>query len=137
MAEIDVTFHADGLRALATGSAMRQYLDAVAFTITAHAIPHSGVDTGRLVNSMSHGLHTEGDTLVVRLGSGEGDGVQPVWYAPVNWAGDRAAPKPATAEIPRKRPRNHQPRPTPTKPYVRALRELGITFQVAPGGRET
>jgi hypothetical protein len=131
-------WHADGLRALLTSGGMRQTLDGLCFTITAHAVPHSGVDTGRLINSMGHKIVELDGELVAKLGSGATDGVQPVAYWAQHWAG-RDAPNqaslPATDESGPRRP--HTTRPAPTKPYTKALSELGINAHVEPGGFES
>lgn len=123
MANVKVTFHDDGLRDLATSTAMRRTLDGMAFTITAHAVPHSGVDTGRLIGSMGHAVKRRNNTLVAQLGSGLGDGVAPVFYSSYNWSPGK--------------PGGRRTRWRGTRPYAKALRELGIRFKIAPGGYES
>ena len=137
MSGVKVTWHEEGERDLARSRDLRQALDRMAFRITAHAIPHSGVDTGRLINSMSHTVKLDGGVLTAFLGSGLGDGVEPVWYWSWHWA-KQAPPTPApkTDEI-RGRRIPHPTKPAPTRPYTKALRELGIPFTVEPGGFES
>ena len=132
-----VEYHDTGEHELATSAELRDYLNAMAFTITAHAVPHSGVDTGRLIGSMSHAIKTDSGSFVAVLGSGTGDGVDAVYYAAPHWAGrtDPSADKPATDEV-RGRRIPHPTKPGPTKPYSKAMRELGITYTVEPGGFE-
>lgn len=133
---VEITWHPDGEDDLMTGVEMRRHLDRLGFTITAHAVPHTGVDTGRLVNSMGHVVEDAGDSLVLRCGSGGHDGVQPVWYALPHWAKERPDPRaPRTPEL-RGRRIPHPTRPAPTRPWTRALRELGIDYHVPPGGIE-
>lgn len=134
---VDVTWNAAGERDFAHSQQLRRLLDAASFTITAHAVPHVGVDTGRLINSMGHKVTSDGTSLVARLGSGVQDGVAPVWYWTWHWA--KQPPPggaPSTKET-RGRRIPHPTRPAPTRPYSKALRELGITFTIAPGGYET
>ena len=132
-----VTWNPDGERDLLTSREFRRELDRMAFRITAHAIPHSGVDTGRLINSISHSVKIDNGTLVARLGSGQGDGTEAVWYWSWHWAKQAPpVPAPRTAEV-RGRKIPHPPRPAPTKPYTKALRELGIPFTIEPGGYES
>jgi hypothetical protein len=136
MAAVELRWNEDGERALFKSAELRQVLDAAAFTITAHAVPHSGVDTGRLINSMSHRIEWDGETLAAYLGSGQGDGVEPVWYSTYHWAGE-APPNgvPRTREIRRRIP--HPTKPAPTRPYTKSLAELGIEFTIAPGGHQS
>jgi hypothetical protein len=124
-------------RELLTSPELRRALDALAFTITAHAVPHSGVDTGRLINSMGHRIDREDGRLVAYLGSGAQDGVQPVYYAAPHWAG-RPDPNGRRATRPEKRKRiPHATRQAPTKPYTKAMQELGVEYTVEPGGFES
>lgn len=123
----------DALEALFTSSGMRKVLDGIAFTITAHAIPHTGVDTGRLLNSMSHRVEKSGDHLEAVLGSGAGDGVEPVWYASYHWAAQEdPGVRPSGPEIRKHIP--HPTKPAPTRPYSKAMDEIGIDYDVEPGG---
>lgn len=133
----EVTYHDEGEHQLATSLGMKEVLDALAFTITAHAVPHSGVDTGRLIASMGHKTEKDGDSLVARLGSGVADGVEPVWYSSYHWA-DREPPGGPPTD--RREIRRHIPHPTkpaPTRPYAKAMQELGIVYTVNPGGYES
>lgn len=132
-----VEWHEDGARELARSAGMKAVLDRIAFTITAHAIPHSGVDTGRLVNSMDHGTDVEDGTMVAYLGSNAGQPfTQPVEYADYHWAKKKA---PDHVRRIANRLRKSIPHPTkkaPTLPYKRAMDELGISYTVEPGGFE-
>jgi hypothetical protein len=130
--EVRVTVNQKGVDQFAQSPGVRQLLDALAFTITAHAVPHSGVDTGRLVGSMSHRVVPVDGVLEAQLGSGAADDVNPVYYWAYNWAGEPAPnqeqlPKPGPGE--RLPSRQTQPRPTPTRPYTKALDELGIDYR--------
>jgi hypothetical protein len=133
----DVTWNDRGARELLHSAEMRRVLDGAAFTITAHAVPFSGVDTGRLINSMGHTTKSDGTSFVATLGSGAQDGVNAVWYASYHWA-DRPDPsaRPDQAEV-RGRKIDHPTRKAPTRPYTQALRQLGIRFTVNPGGFES
>lgn len=137
---MSVTWNPAGEKALMTSRQWRQTLDSAAFVITAHAVPYSGVDTGRLTQSMGHSVEQDlpAGHLVARLGSGLGDGAMPVSYWSFHWA-DRPAPGQEsmpveTAHLPH---RPHPTKPAPTQPYSHAMRELGIQYQVEPGGYES
>jgi hypothetical protein len=132
-----VTWNDKGARELFHSPELRRVLDGAAFTVTAHAVPHSGVDSGRLIASMGHATKSDGKTLTATLGSGAQDGVGAVWYASYHWA-DRPDPgaRPNQAEV-RGRAIEHPTKPAPTRPYVKALRELGVRFTVSPGGFES
>lgn len=134
-----VTWHEDGERALATSKGMRQKLDAISFTITAHAIPHSGVDTGRLINSLNHRVEEDSGELVAVLGSNAADpGTEAVEYASFHFANRRDPGAPALTK--KRLTRRRIPHPTkkaPTLPYSKAMRELGINYNVEPGGFES
>ena len=130
-----VTWNDAGAHALLDSQAVYEWADLLGFQITAHAVPHSGVDTGRLTTSMSHRVDVTGDDLVITLGSGVADGVEGVEYALPHWANvkdDR--PHTKQAEIRKRIP--HPTRPAPTKPWSKALAELGIDYTIAPGGHE-
>lgn len=117
-------FHSTGWRA---------HLDRIGFTITGHAIPHVGVDTGALINSLGHAVEDSEDRshLVAVLGSGTADGTDPIYYAAPHLAG-RADPNGKKAPEQRvSRPkRPHPTKKAPTLPYSKAMRELGITYEV-------
>lgn len=126
----------DAVEEMLTSPEMRRELERLAFTITAHAVPHVGVDTGRLINSMGHRVEIEDGRAVAYLGSGAQDGVEPVYYAIPHWSG-RPDPEGRRAGRPEKRKRiPHPTRPAPTTPYKKAFQELGITYTVEPGGFE-
>lgn len=131
-----VTYHKDAEKVIATGAPMREWLDRGAFTIVGHAIPHVGVDTGALVNSLGHRLEEKDGVLQAVLGSGAAAGVQPIWYASEHMAGvkDPTVKEPANL---RPRPqRDHPTKPAPTRPFKKALDELGVKYTVRPGGFE-
>jgi len=135
MSKPKVTYYKNAEKALLTGTQMRRKLDELGFTIVGHAVPHVGVDTGALVNSLGHRIEEKDGTLQAVLGSGAGAGVQPIWYASAHMAGV-ADP---TVKAPQQRPRPSRPHPTkkaPTLPFKKALDELGIKYTVAPGGFE-
>lgn len=113
---------------------VRRKLDAVAFTITAHAIPLSGRDTGRLVNSMDHSITLDGGTLVAHLGSNASTGTNAVGYASMNWAGKGEWVTNDERRL-RRRRRGPNPgrKPVPTRPYAKAMRALGIRFKKNQG----
>lgn len=134
-----VTWNTDGANELGTSRDMRRVLDAAAFTITAHAIPHVGVDTGRLVNSLDHDITNGKSSLVAFLGSNAGQaGVDAVEYASWHLANRPDAARATTGrrEI-RRKSIPHPTKKAPTRPYAKALNELGITFTIEPGGFES
>lgn len=137
MAKPKVTYYKDAERVLATGPAMRDYLNRQAFTIVGHAIPHVGVDTGALVNSLGHRIEEEQGVAQAILGSGAGAGVEPIWYASEHMAGvkDPRATPPAVVRPSRKPPGASTKKP-PTRPFKKALTELGIKHKTLPGGFE-
>jgi hypothetical protein len=103
------------LAKLLTGPDMRRHLDQVGFRVLARAVPKTGVDTGLLRNSMDAAVVKEGRTLELHLGSNVSRPAQgPVEYAEHHWApgrpGGRRASWPGT------------------RPWTRALKELGIRF---------
>jgi hypothetical protein len=137
MPEIEIEYdEGDAERALLTGRQWRRFLDGLGYTIVGHAIPHSGVDTGMLVQSMGHRVEPgEGGHLELVLGSGAATGVREIWYAAAHWA-DKPPTLPPDGAVKRKR-RDHPTRPAPTRPWSKALRALGITYNVEPGGYES
>jgi len=122
---------------LLTGPAIRAVLDRAAFTIVGHAIPHVGVDTGALINSLGHRIDVNNGVAEAILGSGAAAGVQPIFYAAAHLAGrsDPNAPRP-TDMRPRPR-RDHPTKQAPTKPFVKAMDELGVDYKIMPGGFES
>lgn len=137
MAEFSWTYNKAVEQQLLSGPIVRNALDRAAFTIIGHAIPHVGVDTGALVNSLGHRIDQNGGMLEAVLGSGTASGVQPIWYAAAHMAGqsDPNVPKPRDV---RPRPtRDHPTKPSPTTPFVKALDELNIDYKVNPGGFES
>ena len=133
MADVVVTIPDGALEDLFSSREFRNALNKIAFTITAHAVPHSGVDTGRLINSMGHRVEDVDGHLEAVLGSGAGDGVEPVWYASYHWAA-QADPtaRPDGRDIRKHIP--HVTKPSPTLPYSKAMDELGINYDIEPGG---
>jgi hypothetical protein len=136
MTEQRTTINQAAFDAFCTSDDLRKVLDAAAFTITAHAVPHSGVDTGRLINSMGHEVEAVDGVLEAHLGSGLGDGVMPVHYWAYHWAG---VPAPDQDRLPKPGPgeslpsRQNAPKASPTRPYSKALNELGVTYTVDGG----
>lgn len=111
----------------------QQTLDRIGFAVVGHAIPHVGVDTGALVNSLGHAVEDgEDDTaLVAVLGSGTRDGVDPIYYAAPHMAGRKdpdGAQAPANRRSRPKRP--HPTKKAPTLPFSKAMDELGINYEV-------
>jgi hypothetical protein len=136
MSRVQVTYYKDAERVLLTGPELHAQLDRLGFTIVGHAIPHVGVDTGALVNSLGHRIEENDGVLQAVLGSGAGAGVQPIWYASQHMAGvtDPNVQPPADT---RPRPkRDHPTKKPPTRPFKKALDELGIDYKVMPGGFE-
>lgn len=122
-----VEWHEDEAERILTSPGMRQRLDAVAFTITAHAVPHSGRDTGRLAASMSHRVEVRDGRLVAILGSNAETNAAPVEYAEANWE-EGANGKPTRGGRVRKKD-GHISKSTPRKPYQKALNELNIEYR--------
>jgi hypothetical protein len=138
MSKVEIVYHKDAERALLTGPELYAQLDRLGFTIVGHAVPHVGVDTGALVNSLSHRVEEKDGVLQAVLGSGAGAGVQPIWYASEHMAGvkDPRATVPKTKRPSRKAP-GSPTKKAPTRPFKKALDELGIDYKVAPGGFES
>lgn len=136
MAKPKVTYYKDAEKALVTGPAMRKQLDGLAFTIVGHAVPHVGVDTGALVNSLGHRIEEKDGMLQAVLGSGAAAGVAPIWYASAHMAGVADPTVKAPAQRPSRKRREHPTKKAPTRPFKKALDELGIKYQVRPGGFE-
>jgi hypothetical protein len=135
MAKPKVTYFKDAEKALVTGQAMRKQLDGIAFSIVGHAVPHVGVDTGALVNSLGHRIEEKDGMLQAVLGSGAAAGVQPIWYASAHMAGVADPTVKAPAQRPRPK-RDHPTKKAPTRPFKKAMDELGIKYTVKPGGFE-
>ena len=124
-----VEFSEEEAHKLLRSPGMRRFLDKLGFQIVGTAVPYSGVDTGRLINSMSHIVEVEGEDLVLRCGSGTADGVEGPVYAWWHWGGIA----PPTGEkddrrVLRGRRIPHATKPGPTRPFTNALRQLGITY---------
>lgn len=117
-------------RRLFRSTAWRKTLDRIAFTITGHAVPYSGVDTGALTQSLSHRVEPGSDgALEAVLGSGAATETAEVWYAAPHFAGRKPTiPKPL--QVLRRRKRAHPTKKAPTRPYASAMRALGIAFTV-------
>lgn len=137
MSKPKVTYYKDAERAIATGVEMRQHLDKIAFSIVGHAIPHVGVDTGALVNSLGHRIETSGGVLQAIIGSGATAGVQPIWYAAPHMAGKTDPTVPAPRQTRSRPKRDHPTKKAPTLPFKKAMDELNIKYRVTPGGFES
>jgi hypothetical protein len=138
MSTDDVRIEYDKLaeRDLLTSSEFRRFLDRLGFTIVGHAVPHSGVDTGALTQSMGHRVEMTDDGCELVLGSGAATGVEEIWYAAPHWAKQKpTVPRPAHAKSRKRRP--HPTKPAPTKPWSKAMNALGISYTVEPGGFES
>lgn len=136
MDDIKIEYDVIAEREMMKSPAWRQFLDRLGFTIVGHAVPHSGVDTGALMQSMGHRIEDGENGSELVLGSGAATGVQEIWYAAPHWAKQKPTmPKPANAKSRKKRP--HPTKPAPTKPWTKAMRALGIPFTVQPGGFES
>jgi hypothetical protein len=136
MASFEITYDEIAEREMMKSSAWRQFLDRLGFTIVGHAVPHSGVDTGALMQSMGHRVEDNGGGAELVLGSGAATGVQEIWYAAPHWAKQKPTmPRPLNAKSRKKRP--HPTKPAPTKPWTKAMRALGVPFTVEPGGFES
>lgn len=134
----DVTVEYDKIaeKQLLTSPEFRRFLNRLGFTIVGHAVPHSGVDTGSLVQSMGHRVEDTADGPELVLGSGAATGVQEIWYAAPHWAKKKPLiPRPANAKSRKKRP--HPTKPAPTRPWTKAMKALGISYTVEPGGFES
>lgn len=113
--------------------AFRNHLERLGFTIAGAAVPHSGVDTGALIQSIGHRVESGVEGLELVLGSGAATGVQEIWYAAPHWAKQKPTmPKPANAKSRKRRP--HPTKKAPTLPFTKALGSLGIPFTVEPQG---
>jgi hypothetical protein len=133
---VEIEFDEDVERALFTSKAWRRHLDRLGFTIVGHAVPHSGVDSGALVQSMGHAVEVGDDGYELILGSGSATGTAEIWYAAPHWAKQRPLlPKPANARSRKRRP--HPTKPAPTRPWTKAMQALGIPYIVEPGGFES
>lgn len=136
MASFEIEYDELAEREMMRSSAWRTFLDRLGFTIVGHAVPHSGVDTGALMQSMGHRIEDGKDGSELVLGSGAATGVQEIWYAAPHWAKQRPlVPRPVNAKSRKRRP--HPTKPAPTKPWTKALRALGVPFTVEPGGFES
>lgn len=131
------TYNKDAENAIFSGPAIRQVLDRAAFTIVGHAIPHVGVDTGALVNSLGHRIETVDGVAEAIIGSGTGAGVQPIWYAAPHMAGRTDPNVPAPRDVRPRPKREHPTKKAPTLPFKKAMDELGIDYTVSPGGFES
>ena len=131
----DVTIDYDSMmeKQMLSSNDWRQHLERIGFTITGAAVPHSGVDTGALMQSMGHRVESGVDGLELVLGSGAATGVQEIWYAAPHWAKRKPLmSRPAGAKSRKRRP--HPTKPAPTLPWTKALGSLSIPFTVEPGG---
>lgn len=134
----DVHFTIDEaeLRRTFKGGEFRRVAETAGLTILGHAIPHSGVDYGDLVNSMGYAVVAGDDgVLEVILGSNPETGAA-VPYAAANWAGPEFHNEFDEPMIGPRRPRKKRPheiKDVPTTPWGKALRELGIQYTREPG----
>lgn len=137
MSKVKTVFNDAALQEMKDTAEVRKLLNKIGFTITAHAVPHTGVDTGRLVASMSHGVASEGGTAVLYCGSNAHDpDLGPVDYADVHWTGKKVEarrPSVRLTALRGKRPKRPSKK-TPTRPYTKALAELGINATAEIGG---
>lgn len=136
MSKKKVTYFKDAEKVIFSGPSMRKQLDKLGFTIVGHAVPHVGVDTGALVNSLSHRVEEEGGVLQAVMGSGAGAGVEPIWYASAHMAGRTDPTVKPPQQRPRRGRRDHPTKKAPTLPFKKAMDELGIDYDVTPGGFE-
>jgi hypothetical protein len=134
-----VTVKDEAVVELVSGREMRRLLNAFGFQLTGTAVPYSGVDTGRLVNSMGHRVELRGDRLVTVCGSGAADHAEAVWHGWYHWG---AVPPPPGeganiyGDQIREPRRDHPTKPGPTRPWSSALRELGWSYTVTGQGAE-
>ena len=130
-----VELNENGLVEVFNSRQMGLFLEELGYTITAVAIPFSGVDTGRLVGSMGFQVTKDNESGISELvvGSGVQDGVEPVFYALMNWGGvmddSPAAKAAALAERGASHPKNPEPKETPTTPYSKSFQILGLGDQ--------
>jgi hypothetical protein len=137
MARPRITYHKDAEKALVESQEMRSHLDRLAFAIVGNAVPHVGVDTGALINSLGHRIEKSGDgSLVAILVSGAADGVQPIYYAAPHMAGVTDPTVKAPRNAPSRPKRDHPTTKAPTRPFKKALDQMGIKYRVRPGGFE-
>jgi hypothetical protein len=136
MDDVSIEYDQIAERQLLGSPEFRRFLDRLGFTIVGHAVPHSGVDTGALMQSMGHRIEDTPDGPELVLGSGAVTGVQEIWYAAPHWAKKKPLiPRPANARSRKKRP--HPTKPAPTRPWTKAMKALGVPYTVEPGGFES
>jgi len=134
--EVTVSYDNEAEKEMLRSASFRQFFDRLGFTIVGHAVPHSGVDTGALMQSMGHRIEITDDGCELVLGSGAATGVEEIWYAAAHWAKQKPTkPRPANAKSRKRRP--HPTKPAPTKPWSKAMNALGIDYTVEPGGFES
>lgn len=114
---------------LASAQAVK-FLDMLGHIITAHAVPHSGVDTGRLIASMGHRVNVGDDGVpVLTVGSNASENIHSVYYALPHWGGvtdEHHAAKAAQAAEPSRKRVPHSTTEAPATPYTKAFAEIGI-----------
>jgi hypothetical protein len=104
------------LAKLLTGQPMRRNLERTGMQVLARAVPKTGIDTGLLRNSMDAQVVRKGNTLELHLGSNVSrPGQGQVEYAIAHWAPSKKR------------------RWAGTRPWTRALKELGITYTNSRG----
>lgn len=135
--KVKVTYFKDAEKVLASSQEMRQHLDKLGFRVVGHAVPHVGVDTGALSASLGHRveINDEGVAQAV-MGSGAGAGVQPIYYASQHMAGKPDPTVSRPTQMKSRKKRDHPTKKAPTKPFKKAMDELGIKYTVKPGGFE-
>lgn len=136
MADVRVTYHQAVEADLFTSSTWRNYLTKVGFTIVSHAVTETGVDTGALRGSMGFRIERGDEASELYLGSGAEPGVDEIWYAAPHWAKQPPMTPPPALRA-RRKSRPHPTKPAPTKPWTKALKKLGIAYEVEPGGFES
>lgn len=111
----EVTRDTKGIEQMMGSAPVMRWLEQLGQRIVAHAISHTGVDTGALVGSMDH--------LVVQQGrTGGGQYKTPELIMGSNLDG-RAAKNPKTGQDPDEYAEEHWDL---TRPWVKAFDELGI-----------
>jgi len=129
--EIKVTVDDAVLSNLLNGREMVDVLTQVSTSINAAARTYTGVFTGELYDSMQYAVSETTTGAEATLGSGAEDN-NPVAQAALNWYGHED-PNGLTVreDYPRWEP-DHEVKPHPTRPYEKALEELGVEYTVAP-----
>ena len=131
--DIEITYDSMLEKQMLSSSDFRNHIEKIGFTVVGAAVPHSGVDTGALMQSMGHRVESGVDGLELVLGSGAATGVQEIWYAAPHLSKQKSLiSKPSNAKSRKRRP--HPTKPGPTLPWTKALGSLMIPFTIEPGG---